>query len=149
MNILNERHIPYETLEHSKTSTSPQAALAAHVPNDHIAKGVLMKDNAGYVLAVIPGNQWLDRRRLNEEFGRDLQMATEQEICLLFKDCDPGAIPPLGSAYSIDTMLDEDLTQLARVYFEAGDHEHLVAVDSEHFHELMRGVRHGHLTAVQ
>lgn len=149
LNILNERHIAYQMVEHSKTSTSPQAALAAHVPDDHIAKGVLMKDSAGYVLAVIPGNQWLDRKRLNEEFGRDLQMATEEEIGHLFSDCDLGAIPPLGSAYGIDTMLDEDLTQLARVYFEAGDHEHLVAVDSEHFHELMRGARHGHLTAVQ
>ncbi|MBA1332895.1 prolyl-tRNA synthetase, partial [Candidatus Endoriftia persephone str. Guaymas] len=58
MNMLNERHIPYEVLEHAKTATSPQAALAAHVPDDHIAKGVLMKDNIGYMLAVIPGDQW-------------------------------------------------------------------------------------------
>ncbi|KRT54392.1 aminoacyl-tRNA deacylase [Candidatus Endoriftia persephonae] len=148
MNMLNERHIPYEVLEHAKTATSPQAALAAHVPDDHIAKGVLMKDNIGYMLAVIPGDQWLDRRRLSEELGRDLRMASEEEIGRLFSDCDLGAIPPLGSAYGIDMMLDEDLSSLANVYFEAGDHEHLLMVDSEHFHELMRGARHGHLTAV-
>ncbi len=148
MNILNARHIPYEVVEHAKTATSPQAAVAAHVPDDHIAKGVLMKDNTGYVLAVIPGDQWLDQRRLSEELGRDLQMASEEEIGRLFSDCDLGAIPPLGIAYGIDMMLDEDLISLAKVYFEAGDHEHLIAVDSEHFHELMCGVRHCHLTAV-
>lgn len=148
INMLNERHIPYELLEHAKTATSPQAALAAHVPDDHIAKGVLTKDSEGYVLAVIPGDQWLNRRRLSEELGRDLHLASEEEIGRLFSDCDPGAIPPLGSAYGIDMMLDEDLTSLAKVYFEAGDHKHLIAVDSEDFHELMRGVRHGHLTAV-
>jgi len=148
MNILNAQHIPYEVVEHAKTATSPQAAVAAHVPDDHIAKGVLMKDNAGYVLAVIPGDQWLDQRRLSEELGRDLQMASEEEIGRLFSDCDLGAIPPLGIAYGIDMMLDEDLISLAKVYFEAGDHEHLIVVDSEHFHELMRGVRHCHLTAV-
>ena len=147
-NMLNARHIPYEVLEHAKTANSPQAALSAHVPDVHIAKGVLMKDNVGYVLAVIAGDQWLDRRRLSEEFGRDLQMASEDEIGRLFSDCDLGAIPPLGSAYGIDMMLDEDLISLARVYFEAGDHEHLIALDGKHFHELMRGVRHGHLSAV-
>ena len=149
MNMLNARHIPYEVLEHAKTANSPQTALAAHVPDDHIAKGVLMEDDIGYVLAVIAGDQWLDRRRLSEELGRDLQMATEDEIGRLFSDCDLGAIPPLGGAYGIEMMLDEDLISLARVYFEAGDHEHLIAVGSADFHKLMRGVRHGHLSAVQ
>ena len=148
INILNTRHIPYEVLEHAKTATSPQAAIAAHVPDDHIAKGVLTKDDAGYVLAVIPGDQWLNRRRLCEELGRDLQLATEREIGQLFGDCDLGAIPPVGSAYGIDMMLDEGLVNLDKVYFEAGDHEHLIAVDCEHFKELMQGVRQGHLTAV-
>ncbi len=148
MNMLNARYIPYEVLEHAKTANSPQTALAAHVPDDHIAKGVLMEDDIGYVLAVIAGDQWLDRRRLSEELGRDLQMATEDEIGRLFSDCDLGAIPPLGGAYGIEMMLDEDLISLARVYFEAGDHEHLIELDGRHFHELMRGVRHGHITAV-
>ena len=78
--MLNARHIPYEVLEHAKTANSPQAALSAHVPDDHIAKGVLMKDKNGYVLAVIAGDQWLDRKRMSEELGRDLQMASEDEI---------------------------------------------------------------------
>ena len=146
--MLNTRHIPYEVLEHAKTANSPQAALSAHVPDDHIAKGVLMKDNIGYVLAVIAGDQWLDRKRLSEELGRDLQMASEDEIGGVFNDCDLGAIPPLGGAYGIEMILDEDLTSLARVYFEAGDHEHLIELDGKHFHELMRGVRHGHIIAV-
>lgn len=148
ISLLKERHVPYEVLEHAKTATSPQTALSAHVPDDHIAKGVIMKDEMGYLMAVIPGDKWLDRHRLNEELGRDLKMAEEEEIGLLFDDCDLGAIPPIGSAYGMDTMLDEDLSSLARVYFEAGDHEHLIAVKGEHFQELMRGVRHGHLTAV-
>lgn len=148
LNMLKEQHIPFELLEHAKTATTSQAAMAAHVRDDHIAKGVLMKDSEGYVLAVIPGDQWLNRRRLSEELGRDLYLATEDEIGSLFSDCDPGAIPPLGSIYGIDMILDDDLTSLARVYFEAGDHEHLIAVGSEDFYKLMRGVRHGHLTTI-
>lgn len=148
LNMLEERHIPYKVLEHAKTATSPQTALSAHVPEDHIAKAVLTKDNLGYVMAVIAGDQWLDQRRLSEELGRDLRLATEDDIGRLFSDCDLGAIPPLGSAYGVDTLLDEDLMNLSRVYLEAGDHEHLIEVEAKDFHELMRGVRHGHLTTM-
>lgn len=148
LKLLTEQQIPYEVLEHSRTATSAETALSAHVPDDHIAKGVVMKDETGYMMAVIPGDQWLDRDRVNEELGRNLHMAAEQEISRLFTDCELGAIPPLGSAYGLEMMLDEDLNSLAKVYFEAGDHEHLIVVNGEHFKALMRGVRHGHLTAI-
>ena len=145
---LDSQHIPFEVLEHAKSASSAQTALMAHVPDDHIAKGVLMKDEAGFLLAVIAGDQWLDRNRLAEELGRDLHLASEEEIGHLFSDCDLGAVPPLGVAYGIDMVFDEDLGNLSKVYFEAGDHEHLIMVDSEHFQKLMRGVRHGHFGAV-
>ncbi len=61
----------------------------------------------------------------------------------LFEDCETGAIPPLGPAYQIETFLDEALTSLANVYFEAGDHENLVHTSGDNFKKLLSGVRHG------
>jgi prolyl-tRNA editing enzyme YbaK/EbsC (Cys-tRNA(Pro) deacylase) len=40
--------------------------------------------------------------------------------------------------------MDESLGSLSTVYFESGDHAHLVRVNGETFADLMRGVRHGH-----
>ena len=45
----------------------------------------------------------------------------------------------------METYLDDALGSLSSVYFESGDHAHLVRVNAETFAELMRGVRHGHL----
>jgi Ala-tRNA(Pro) deacylase len=146
MNTLTSAHISYEVVDHPKSLSSAETAYVAHVPDDHIAKGVLVKDASGYLLVVIPASHWVNFKRLREELGRDLQLAEEAEIERLFMDCVPGAVPPLGDVYGVETLLDEALNSLAHVYFEAGDHERLIKVETEQFKSLMLGVRHGHFS---
>jgi Ala-tRNA(Pro) deacylase len=83
---------------------------------------------------------------LQQELDRTLELASETEVDNLFKDCQPGAIPPLGLAYDMETVLDEALITLAKVYFEAGDHEHLAQVNGDDFRKLLSGVRHGYFS---
>lgn len=146
--ILISRGAEYELVTHPKSHSSQESADTAHVPKDHIAKGVLLKDDDGYVLAVIPANEWVDLRRIKEELDRDLWMASEKEVEARFDDCDPGAIPPLAEAYELEAILDSSLTTLSSVYFEGGDHEHLIRLDGDQFNALMRGVRRGHISSV-
>ena len=47
-----------------------------------------------------PGNARIARARS----GPDLRLATETKLKYLFKDCEPGAVPPLGGAYGIETI---------------------------------------------
>lgn len=143
ISVLTENQIDYEVISHPKSFSSTETADAAHVADDHIAKGVLLEDDDGYLLAVIPASQWVALHRMNTELDRDLHLASEKEVARLFRDCDPGAIPPLGEPYGVETVLDEALTSLASVYFEGGDHERLIRVSGEQFNRLMKGVRHG------
>jgi Ala-tRNA(Pro) deacylase len=144
--VLVDHGAVYDLVPHPKSFSSLQSADAAHVPEDHIAKGVLLKDRNGYVLAVIPASEWVDLRRVQAELGRNLNLAPETEIDRLFSDCDPGAVPPLGEAYGLQMVLDESLTSLSCIYFEGGDHEHLVRLDGDQFNALMLGVRRGHVS---
>ena len=146
LNTLTSAHIAYEVVDHPKSFSGAETAALSHVADDHIAKGVLIRDDAGYLLVVIPASHWVDFKRLRQELGRDLQLAEEAEIERLFVDCTPGAVPPLGMVYGVETLLDEALTSLAHVYFEAGDHERLIKVDAGQFRALMQGVRHGHFS---
>ena len=146
LSSLKERNIGYEIVSHPKTYSSAETATAAHVDEGHIAKAVVVKDEKGYLLAVIPASSWLDLDHLRKELNRDLHLAPEDEADGLFEDCQPGAFPSLGEAYGLETVLDEALTSLARVYFEAGDHEQLVAVSGDDFQDLMKGVRRGHFS---
>ena len=143
---LTQHKVKMELVPHPKTYSAHDAAQAAHVREDHIAKAVIVKDSQGYAMVVIPGSNWLKLEALQRETDRNLQLAEEVEIDTLFKDCQPGAIPPLGPAYNIETFLDDQLTSLANVYFEAGDHQHLVHISGDDLHVLLKGVRHGHFS---
>lgn len=141
---LNQTNAMYETVAHPKTFSSHETAKVAHVRPDHLAKWVILKDQKSYLLAVIPGNEWLDLKRVGDELNRELKLLPESEMQTLFNDCKPGAIPPFGQVYGIETVIDKNLLTLSKVYFEAGDHEQLIGVSGDQFQMLVKGLRHGY-----
>ena len=96
--FLAQRAVDYELVPHPHTGSSHETAEAAHVPEDHIAKGVVVKDKLGFALVVIPADNWVEMEHLRKELNRDLHLASEPEIGKLFSDCATGAVPPLGFA---------------------------------------------------
>ncbi|PKH02808.1 hypothetical protein CXF72_09830 [Psychromonas sp. MB-3u-54] len=139
---LLKHQIDYELVAHPKTSSSRDSAEALHIPEDHIAKAVIVKDTQGYAMVIIPGHHWLKLKAMKEELDRGFELAEENEINKLFSDCQSGAIPPLGPAYKLETFMDQRLLTLANVFFEAGDHQHMVHIDGKALHTLLKGVRH-------
>jgi Ala-tRNA(Pro) deacylase len=142
--FLAQHLVEYDLVSHPHTGSSHETAEAAHVSEDHIAKAVIVKDTDGYAMVVVPASNWVEVEHLRKELNRDFHLATEDELAKLFSDCEPGAAPPLGLAYGIETFLDEALTSLANIYFEAGDHEQLVHTAGDDFRTLLGGVRHGY-----
>jgi Ala-tRNA(Pro) deacylase len=138
--------VSFELLEHSRTLDSAHAAQAAHVPGAQLAKGTLLKDDQGFVIAVVPATRKVDLGAMHRHFGRPLGLATEDEVANLFGDCEPGAVPPLGAPYGIDSVLDDSLMEEPDVYFEAGDHRGLVHISGAEFRKLMTGVPHGDIS---
>lgn len=138
---LNHHNVAYEVIRHRRTDSSRRAAEEAHVDEDHLAKCVLLGDEQGYVLAVLPASRRVSLEDTREQLGRELDLATEDELGDMFDDCEVGAVPAVGRAYGIPTVVDESLLHLEDVYFEAGEHEDLVHVKGPEFARLMSGVR--------
>lgn len=139
---LRAQDIPYDLLHHPHTATSMEAAQASHIPGDMIAKTVLLEDEAGFVMAVLPATHRIDLGELHRRFNRRLGLATEMEMSSLFRDCETGAVPPIGPVYGIHTIVDDSLAEQSEVYFEAGDHEQLVHVSGETFGALLGEVEY-------
>ena len=97
----------------------------------------MLRDDRGYVMAVLPASHRLDVDALDEQLGRSLSMADENDLPRVFMDCEPGALPPLGKVYGVEAVVDEDLLTADDVYFEAGDHVALVHVSGMDFLKLM------------
>ncbi len=139
---LTEQDADFDILDHPHSSTSMETAQLSHVPGDLIAKTVVLEDDRGYLLAVLPASCQVDLGELHRQTNRNLGLATEYELGALFDDCEPGAVPPFGGIYNLDTIVDESLSEQTDVYFEAGDHERLVHVSSETFEALLGEAQH-------
>ena len=143
---LGDLNVSYDLLPHTRTATSIRSASAAHVPAHQIAKGVMLEDDAGYVMAVLPADRRVHLGALREQLGWRMGLATEQELGTMFQDCTLGAVPPVGEAYGIETVVDDELCAGGDVYFEAGDHEELVHLPREAFLLLHGQARRGHFS---
>ena len=141
---LDKSGIDYDVLPHTLTETSIDTAQTTHIPPEQIAKSVILEDEDGYLMAVIPANQHIELGQLSRQLERRLGLATEDELAGLFSDCDLGAIPPIGEAYHMDVVMDSSLESCPDVYFEAGDHTGLVHVRGPAFLQLMQHAHHGH-----
>jgi Ala-tRNA(Pro) deacylase len=140
---LRAHPVKFDVLTHPHTGNSMQSAEAMNVPPGCLAKAVILEDeNARMVMAVLPASCKLKLSDLRNRTGRMLRLATEAELRERFADCEPGAVPPIGQAYGMETIVDDRLMMQPEVYFEAGDHETMVRVKTSDFVGLLEGAPH-------
>jgi Ala-tRNA(Pro) deacylase len=142
-----QRGIPYDVISHAHSHNSAETAQLAHVPGDRLAKSVILEDDQGFVMAVLPSTCHIRLGRLSREMNRRLRLATENELPKLFTDCELGAIPPVGLAYGVSTVIDDGISEQPEIYFEAGDHERLIRMKREDFRTLMDHAGHARFAA--
>ena len=96
---LDQRGARYETCVHKPSRTSAETARAAQVLPHQLAKSVILEDDAGCVMAVVPADKTVMLGHLSRLLGRkELRLSDETRIAILFEDCDRGAVPPVGMA---------------------------------------------------
>ncbi len=143
---LRQNGVSYDVIPHDKTNCSKMNALAAHVPEESVAKAVVIKRRKGFVLAVVPASGEVALGGLGGLLAQPVCLATEQELQGLFADCEVGAVPPLGQAYGIRTIVDRQLLDRDDVYFEGGDHRTVVHLKGRAFRRLMDKVPHRNIS---
>ncbi|MGD8630584.1 MAG: YbaK/EbsC family protein [Gammaproteobacteria bacterium] len=146
-NFLLAQDVEYDVLTHPHSATSGESAEAAHVPGARLAKSVVLEDEQGYLMVVLPSSRHVNLQELQRQLNRNLVLATEHELGGLFADCEIGALPPIGSAYGVETVVDDAIAEQPDIFFEAGDHEQLIHVSAETFQALLgENVQHGHFS---
>lgn len=135
--FLESNSVDYDLIAHTHTQSSMESAGAAHIPSEQLAKAVIVKEEETYMMVVVPSDFHVHMGKLHHLLGDSVGLATEQELIDLFPDCEGGAIPPLGTAFQLVTLVDKDLLKQPEVYFESGDHEHLIRVTGREFSTLL------------
>lgn len=140
---LADKAVAFSAHKHPKSATSAEAAHLAHVPERALAKAVVLKDDDGLFLAVLPASRSILLGELWRETHRPAELAKEAEIAGVFGDCDPGAVPPFAEAYGLESIVDGHLLKEPQVYCEGGDHETLLEISGKDFRTLMAGAQRG------
>lgn len=139
---LTREHVAYDEVVHAPAMSATTAAEAAHVSEDSLAKGVVLRTKDRFMLAVVPASHHIRLGALRRHLGEEVGLATEEEIHLLFGDCDLGAVPAIGDAYGVETIIDDTLLGAGEVYFEGGDHRTLVHLGAEEWRRLASRMPH-------
>ena len=136
---LTQHQVSFEVVPHPDTFDAQHLAEAMHVPGQNVAKGVLLRVQHPYryVLAVLPATHRIDLDTLSKRFdGANVQLATAMEIFDHCPDCEFGAIPPVGSRYGIETLVDQSLADDDYVVFEGDKHDEAIRTKYAEFEEL-------------
>src|SRR5260221_9503881 len=125
---LDEHGVTYDVLAHAPTLSSMRTAEASHVPGDCVAKAVVLKQEAGYLLVVLSASCHLRLDDVTAWLKRHVEFATEQEVVALFRGCARGLVPAIGAPYGKDMIVDDCIPMQPDIYFQGGDHATLVYI---------------------
>jgi Ala-tRNA(Pro) deacylase len=142
-----DRKIAYDVVSHEPTQSSMRTAEASHISGDCLVKGIVLRRDGGYMLALLPASHHIRVSDLRAQIGNDVELADEREIDQLFQDCAHGAIPAAGECYELDMIVDDSIREQPEVYIEAGDHMTLVRMKQAAFAQLTADAQHGRFSA--
>lgn len=137
--MLEHEHVPYRTLSHPRDFTAQETAAHTHVKGSRFAKVVILVADDRYLMAVIPSHHRLQWGRMKTVLGaREIHLATEAEMRMIFPDCEVGAEPPFGSLYQLPVYMSNAIERTGEIAFNAGTHEQVVAIKVEDFVRLVQ-----------
>jgi Ala-tRNA(Pro) deacylase len=137
--FLKKSKVPYKTVAHPEAYTAQETAALIHVPGKELAKVVMVKAKEKFFMTVLPASWMVNFKKLREVLGeKGLKLADEDEFKALFPDCEPGAEPPFGNLYDIDTIVDSSLAENEHIYFNGGNHHEAVEMDYKQYADLVK-----------
>jgi Ala-tRNA(Pro) deacylase len=142
-----DQNVTYEVIQHEPTVSSTHTAEVCHVSGDRVAKGIVLRRDGGYLLAVLPASRRIRLHDLRIRLRNNVELATEAEIEQLFRDCAPGAVPAVGECYGLEVLVDDSIDTQPEVYMEGGDHVTLIHMDHGQFARLNAEAQHGRFSA--
>ncbi len=133
---LDKHRLSYHILSHHRTVTLHDAAEVLQISPLAFARAVILEDQAGFLMAVLPLDRKIDFNLLYKLVQRKMSIAPRVKVDKLFSDCEPGSHPPLGDPYTIPSIVDESLLNAKTIYFEPGSHTAIVQIGQNDFHYL-------------
>ena len=136
---LEDNHVPYDVISHTRAFTAQGIAASAHISGKKLIKCVMVSGDGKHTLVATTANQRVNLEKLRNALGLwEAHVEKEEEFMDIFEDCEPGAMPPFGNLYGIQMVVDEKVYEDDEIAFNAGDHSSLVRMSFGDFERLVR-----------
>ena len=137
--FLDQAGVKYETSAHAPVFSAQGLAAAEHEHGQYVAKPVIVKADARYLMCVLPAPNKVDLGRLKEQLNaQSVALADEDEIGKLFPDCELGAEPPFGNLYDLPTVIEKSLEADDHILFQAGTHGKAIRMAMADYRKLVQ-----------
>jgi Ala-tRNA(Pro) deacylase len=132
--FLGNARVPYTIVPHATVFTAQEGAAVMHVPGRDWAKVVICMVDGSPIQAVLPAPLVVHLDRLLAlAGGTTIRFATEEELRILYPDCELGAMPPFGPFYGHRVFVDAALAREPEIVFNAGTHREAIRMKYSDF----------------
>ena len=80
-----DQTVTYELISHDATMSSSRTAEACHVSGNCLAKGVVLRRDGGYLLAILPASHRIHLPALRMQLGDKIDLASEDDVKKIFE----------------------------------------------------------------
>jgi Ala-tRNA(Pro) deacylase len=135
--FLNNQKVPFSVLTHEPVHTSEEATRVRGMEKSTGAKSLLLKSEDNFILAVIPGSERLDSKKLRELLNsKQLRFANPEEVKEIM-GCEIGACYPFGNLINIKMVVDKRLSQHEYIAFNPGLHHKTIKLKWEDYFKVV------------
>ena len=121
------------------------AVTASGRSADEFVRASLLIDINGPLMVVHGYNTTIDTELVHKITGRWLQPLTARQAARLFLDCDAGFIPPVGAAYEVPVLVDNDVFGYSRAVMACGTDDSMMEMDRTSLARALGGSASGHV----
>ncbi|MEK9138683.1 MAG: YbaK/EbsC family protein [Bacteroidota bacterium] len=139
LRYLNNNHVEYQVHSHMPAFSAHDVAMATHVPDRDMAKTLVVQAGKQKWLAVLRADYRIDQRLLRRALEtHSIHFVSEEELEMLFPNCEVGAMPPFGNLYGLPVIADKSLAEDEEIVFNACTYSESVRMRFEDFERLVK-----------
>ena len=130
-NALTEAGIGFDVLDHERTDTAVLEAAVLGLRPSEVAKTIVVRTPDGDVRVVVSSGDRIDMHRLRELLGggKDVRLATEEELERDYPEFELGAVPPVGGKADA-VLVDRRVAGRETIVLEAGVHDQSIRIEA-------------------
>lgn len=141
LRYLNSNKVDFQVIEHDPAFSAHEVALATHVPDEAMAKAIVVRVDGQFWMAVLRSDQRINQQMIRRTFAaKNVHLAHEEDLEQLFPDCQLGAMPPFGHLYGLPVMVEEGLAEDDEIVFNACTHTKSIKMKFKDFRRLAKPV---------